>query len=67
MEFVINFKDKQSVVVLNFKPDYNILASFIWNIPNILRIEIISDFGTVAFGINDFKIYLWVCFKMVEE
>lgn len=66
MEFVINFKEKQSMVVLDFKSNYNILASFIWNIPNILVIEIISDFGTVAFGINDFKIFLWVCFKMAE-
>lgn len=45
-----------SVMELDFKLNDNILASFIWNTPNILLLEIISDF--VTFGINDSKINL---------
>ena len=44
------------VMELDFKLNDNILASFIWNILNILLLEIISDF--VTFAINDSKINL---------
>ena len=57
MEFVITLRTYSlSVVELDFKLNYNILASFIWNIPNILLLEIIYDF--VTFGINNFNINL---------
>ena len=45
-----------TVMDLDFKLNDNILASFIWNILNILLLEIISDF--VTFAINDSKINL---------
>ena len=57
MEFVITLRTYSlSVVELDFKLNYNILASFIWNIPNILLLEIIYDFVTC--GMNNFNINL---------